>query len=117
MTGRPNLGSLFELKPDQWGLRGDPGLWNELASKLIDVPLPESFSALWQILELAYETSVGQPLTNPKAVYVKRFDQGGMSHGLVDPRTWATKLFPLICARYQALVHDGQLDTEPRLAV
>ena len=104
---RRTLGSLFHPEPPQWGLRGDPGLWDELARRFADTPLPTGFGDLWQMLEAAYVESVGQALTDPHSPNIARFNRGGMSQGAVSPEHWAKTLFPLISARFAACLHSS----------
>ncbi|MFZ1470106.1 MAG: hypothetical protein WAT09_14180 [Paracoccaceae bacterium] len=106
------LGTLFQERPHQYGLRGDPGLWDELAATFAATPMPDSFAALWQLLEAGYLSLVGQPLTQAEAVNVDRFDRGGMSKGAVCPETWADHLFPLISHRFAAHLH-GRMPHSP----
>ncbi|MDN5785491.1 hypothetical protein [Pseudorhodobacter sp.] len=89
----------------QYGLRGDPGLWDELEARFAATPMPDSFAALWHLLEEGYQDAVGQPLIQPDFVHVERFNRGGMSQGAVSPEAWAERLFPLISNRFAAHCH------------
>ncbi len=91
---------LFEPEPVQWGLRGDPFLWRELRERLGDLSLPESASALREILEDSFQTLTGQSLGNPETVRIPRFSHGGMSSGCVSPPFWTDTAIPLLLARY-----------------
>lgn len=55
-------GKLFEDEPSQWGLRGDPHLWQELRIHLAATPIPADAQQLQPILEQAFQSLSGQPL-------------------------------------------------------
>ncbi len=97
------IGQLFRDEPLNWGLRGDPNLWRELASELADTALPNSTAVLSQILTDAFRTLTGCDLaTTPiERFYIERLDSGGMSGGLVNVPFWKEEAFPLLCRRFE----------------
>jgi hypothetical protein len=95
------IGELFLEKPWQWGLRGDPHLWQELAGHFAQTPLPSSPEQLEQLLTQAFETLTGHPISTEKHIPVERFPRGGMSGGLVSPEFWRETAVPLLLTRFQ----------------
>ena len=95
-----NVSDLFEPCPPQWGLRGDPYLWREFKERFLKTPLPETENALRRLLEDAYREAVGTDLTESEHFFVVRFAHGGMSSGMISPRFWREKAFPLIVLRF-----------------
>lgn len=94
------VGALFADPPEQYGLRGDRGLWLELRVRLGFVPLPDTLDEVRRVLETAVAEAVGVPLGGDEAEpYVARFDFGGMSSGHVDLATWRKRLIPLLLSR------------------
>ncbi len=96
------LSELFEPDPRPWGLRGDPGLWQELKKKFVDTPLPATQKELNSLIRKAYKQSMGQPMSNPKMKNIERFNKGGMSKGFVDPWWWSNTALPLLKKRWEA---------------
>lgn len=101
---RPSLtvGDLFRQEPEQWGLRGDPYVWQALAMHLKDMPLPEELSEFERRLKDAFRTIVGIDLDDdsaPEAVFREEFAHGGMSSGQVSVPTWRDRLVPLLVRR------------------
>lgn len=98
------IADLFQKKPGQWGLRGDPYLWDEMANHFVSIPLPDSTIQLEQLLSQAFETLTGQPITSEKFIAVDRFPRSGMSGGLVSPEFWRETAVPVLLTRYQEMM-------------
>jgi hypothetical protein len=79
---------LFQHKPIQWGLRGDPHLWNDMQEKVADLPYPESEAELLTTLHHLFQQLTGAPITSTEYIFVERYNKGGMSSGLVSPQFW-----------------------------
>jgi hypothetical protein len=94
------IGELFQQIPWQWGLRGDPYLWDAMQNHFSQTPLPRSAEQLAQLLAQAFETLTGQPITAEKHFSVERFPRGGMSGGMVSPQFWRETAVPLLQARF-----------------
>ncbi len=94
------VADLFQDKPWQWGLRGDPYLWQEMANHFAGTPLPDTAAQLEQLLSQAFETLTGQPITAEKFVAVERFPRSGMSGGMVSPEFWRETAVPLLLKRF-----------------
>lgn len=96
------LSELFDPAPARWGLRGDPHLWAELREALGGAAPPASEQALVELIAQTFERLTGGSLAGREPIYVVRLNHGGMSGGFVDPRFWADKAVPLLCARFRA---------------
>lgn len=95
------LSAVFNERPAQWGLRGDPYLWDEMKAALEDCVYPATEEELAALLGETYERLTGSPLSMQEPVYVERFSHGGMSSGHIDPRFWAGTALPLLLTRYR----------------
>jgi hypothetical protein len=101
MAVAQRVSDLFKPEPAQWGLRGDPYLWEEMASVLSDVPLPPTEAQLSALLEETFSRLVGSSLdTSASSVFVERYSRGGMSSGHVSLGFWQETGFPLLRSRY-----------------
>ncbi len=94
------VADLFQQKPVQWGLRGDPHLWQEMADHFAQTPLPGSSEQLKQLLIQAFATLTGQPLTTETHIRVERFPRIGISGGMVSPEFWRETAVPLLLKRF-----------------
>lgn len=102
------LSELFQPEPIQWGLRGDPYLWQEMSKALAALPLPPSESQLAEILDATFERLVGLPTSaEESSVFVERHAHGGMSSGHISLKFWRETALPLLLARYDAALIDS----------
>ena len=85
------LRDLFEPEPDQWGLRGDPYLWQELKEQLGMAPAPDTEQELVALLGRTIKGLLGEPFTMDGQLYVERFAHGGMSSSSVSGDSWLRK--------------------------
>lgn len=105
MNRYKNVGGIFEDAPSQWGLRGDPHLWQELRPHLAATPMPADAQQLQSILEQAFHSLSGQPLaTEEDCFFVDRYAAGGMSSGMVSPEFWRDTALPLLRERFAAAI-------------
>ena len=98
------LSTIFEEKPQSWGLRGDPYFWDYLKerSENMEIISPDELEA-W-IKEEYYSLS-GKPLTDEYMDFavIEQFAHGGMSSGGVDNGWWLNEGIPLLKSRLAAL--------------
>jgi hypothetical protein len=101
------IGDLFERRPVQFGLRGDPHLWQALQSEFAETALPEDWFELRRLLQEAIERRIGQALNefaDPASVYIPEFDPGhGMSAGQVHLPWWVHTGIPIVLDRFEGL--------------
>jgi hypothetical protein len=95
------LASLFQERPKQWGLRGDPHLWQEMKATLGNVTYPATEEQFAALIEQTYQQLTGAALTNRDPVFVERYNDGGVSGGYVSPQFWPEIAIPLLRARYR----------------
>ena len=101
MAANRRVSDLFKLEPAQWGFRGDPYLWEEMATALSDVLLPSAEAQLNALLEETFLRLVGSSLdSSASSVFVERYSHGGMSSGRVSLAFWRETGFPLLRSRY-----------------
>jgi hypothetical protein len=101
MSETRRLSDLFEPQPAQWGLRGDPHLWREMATALRDVAMPNNAEQLTRMLEESFAQLVALPLhASQESVFVERYSRGGMSSGRISFDFWRNTAMPLLLARY-----------------
>jgi hypothetical protein len=96
------VGDLFKSKPQQWGLRGDPFLWQDLARVFRPVALPDSADTLKAMLESAFLALTSYQVNTRDEFCVERYAHGGMSSGYVDPAFWRKEGIPLLLSRFIA---------------
>lgn len=91
---------IFNPPPAQWGLRGDPFLWNELKDNISN--LPSSAEEFKESIIRYIEQTLEQKLTLETRVQVERFKHGGMSSGYVCGEFWLNQAITLLIERYTA---------------
>lgn len=92
---------LMTPKPQQWGLRGDPYLWEEMFNHLAATKIPDSTNSLIAIIEKAFSDLTAHPITYRDNIYIEKYSHGGMSSGHIEPRFWEDTVIPLIVERYE----------------
>ena len=94
---------VFDVRIVQWGLRGDPHLWEEIKKRLYPYPLPEDTAVFEELLQQLYAELTGIRLGDAQDIYIKSFDQGGMSGGYVSGRFWKEKALPILLERFNSM--------------
>lgn len=95
------IASLFDERPWQWGLRGDPYLWEEMQTNFIATPLPETADQLKVALEAEFLSLTGHPINSEQEfIFIERLAHGGMSSGGVSIPFWRETAIPLLIERY-----------------
>ncbi|MBB5875267.1 hypothetical protein [Xanthomonas sp. 3498] len=104
MTAIEDMAGLFQDEPMRWGGRGDPYLWQEMASTLTGVPLPATAAQCEALLAETFARLVGTALDDAsvESVFVPRLSHGGMSSGYVSLVFWRATAVPLLLARHAA---------------
>ena len=111
-----NLDRLFTPTPKQWGLRGDPYLWNELeqVSKLL--LLPQTVDDLEDLLLVLFKNLTGRNLEKGQDIFVKRFAAGGMSSGVVCSDFWLENGLPSLKKKVmQILIKKNLIEYDKNL--
>ena len=100
MANKKTIAELFKKRPWQWGLRGDPYLWDEMQAHFKETLLPSTVNELCVAIEGAFKTLTKHSVSTPEIFYVERFSHGGMSSGLISPEFWRDEAIPLLLARF-----------------
>lgn len=90
---------LFNPKPDQWGLRGDPSLWEEMRRSFETVGMPISAEEFIKNFNDLFEKFTGVPLTLDCQPSVSMYDRGGISGGQVSGAFWLKEALPMLLER------------------
>lgn len=98
---RKTLFEVFINKPPQWGLRGDPYLWEEMNIVLENHMFPDTEEEFILIIEEAYKQLTNKSTKETDSIFVERYSHGGMSTGIVSPRFWREIGIPLLLSGYR----------------
>lgn len=96
---RLSVADLFEHKPQNWGLRGDPYLWEDMKQSFSSIMLPVSTEVFIEKFRDEFEKITGMPLTQDCRPLVPEYSDGGMSAGQVSGRFWLDVALPLLLER------------------
>lgn len=86
---------IFKKRPTQWGLRGDPFLWDDLEKLYSQFILPMTRECFEDILNSFLTNLLKEAEYKNGVIYVKRYAHGGMSSGCVNLIEWELKRRPL----------------------
>ena len=100
---------LFAPPSPQWGLRGDPYLWQALAERGAQEPWPRSEQALVAWVAEGVRSLTGHELSEDSPFFVEPFSHGGMSSGFVAPAHWREVIVPFLCSRFRETNADENL--------
>ncbi|WP_187703052.1 hypothetical protein [Nocardia yunnanensis] len=118
-VGDITFDALFHRTPVQWGLRGDPQLWDALRERFRGQPVPREFWDVRKAVEAGMAEILGIELGAVQSrdadhVQIPRFELGfGMTDGTVSLRWWRDTGIPLLIDRAGA-VCAGELIPRPR---
>ncbi|MFE9500766.1 hypothetical protein [Streptomyces collinus] len=100
------MADLFDPKPEQWGLRGDPYVWQALRDHLSGTEIPASADEVISLLRTAFIEVVGVDLVTEREpqVYREQYAHGGMSSGFVALHVWRDRLMPMLVERARGLL-------------
>jgi hypothetical protein len=92
-----SFGNLFEKTPMNWGLRGDPYLWEEMKKYFIETPMPSSQQEISDHIFRAFEKITGHSILETQNFYVERYAQrSGISSGMIDLSYWRETAIPYL---------------------
>ncbi len=96
---------LFQDKPNRWGLRGDPHMWQELRNSLNRITKNLNQIEFEEELEKQFYRIVqqkGKQISN-ETVWFESFPQFGMSGGSISMKWWQETGLPWIKEKYKEL--------------
>lgn len=109
---KPLRGELiWEREPSCWGYRGDPNLWKDMKSHNKDRQISFDEHIFISQIHQSFQGITGQSIFDSDAFYLNKYDQGGMSGGLINCNYWIEYLIPLLIGRYRKLIDIGLLNT------
>ena len=94
---------IFEPEPVQWGLRGDPFLWQFLKERYQAVELPYPPNVLREEILHIFADLTGELPEPGKHYYVDQFAKThvGMSTGWISGDFWQVTAIPLLMERLE----------------
>lgn len=97
------VASIFVSEPDQWGLRGDPFLWEYLKEQYQTVSLPYSPKVFREDIFRVFAELTGELPARGKQYYVASFAKThvGMSTGWLSGDFWIDTAIPLLLERLE----------------
>ncbi|WP_030643899.1 hypothetical protein [Streptomyces flaveus] len=100
------MSDLFDPEPEQWGLRGDPYVWQALRDHLSGTEIPASVDEVISLLRMAFSEVVGVDIVTEREsqVYREQYAHGGMSSGFVALHVWRDRLMPMLVDRARRLL-------------
>lgn len=93
------VSEIFNEKPERWGLRGDPYLWEDMKEEFASVPISVSAEEFREMFYAAFEKLVKVPLTPGISPYCSEYAHGGMSSGKISGDFWIGTALPLLIDR------------------
>ena len=91
----------FEEPASQWGLRGDPSLWEEMKEKLKSTPIPSNIFEFEELLFETFQELTGESAKKRNNIFIERYTAQGLSSNTVSSPFWVKTLFPLLLQRYR----------------
>lgn len=95
---------IFNSKPRQWGLRGDILLWEDLKKEFESIELPCSKEYFTKVFEEKFEKLTSTNFRTDGInveIFIKGYDMGGMSSGLVSLDFWKKVGLPHLLNRLE----------------
>lgn len=96
---KASVSLIFEHKPEQWGFRGDPYLWEELQQSFSKISLPCSEQCFIQYFKQFFQKHTDHPLNTESPFFVEKYAHGGMSSETISPEFWKETVLPLLVTR------------------
>lgn len=96
-----NLSIIFDNKPNKWGYRGDPYMWEHLKEYCKNIQVDCGEDRIKEIVKEQFKEITGEELTKKSDCYIEKFAHGGMSSGRVDGNFWVKTGIPLLIKNYK----------------
>ena len=87
---------IFDKRPTQWGLRGEPFLWDDLEILFSKCDLPISRERFEDILDNFLTDLLKEAKYKRGVIYIERYAHGGMSSGCINLIDWENERRPQI---------------------
>lgn len=100
--------NIFQPKPQQWGLRGDPELWKMLNEQFNSEDPPRTQEGFEDWLQKTFQALLSQgERQSAEIIYFPNFSQDGMSGGKIHVPWWQEKGLPILKSRFEAYLHSS----------
>lgn len=99
---------IFKNKPGQWGLRGDPYMWEELKNSFSGFNKNLNQTEFDEELENRFNRIIEQKGNRAikEVVWFESFPQFGMSGGVISLKWWREIGLPLIKNKYKEFNYE-----------
>lgn len=87
---------LFDNVPKQWGLRGDPMLWDALKESFREVIIPISTNDFVDKFKTFFNEITNCDFDISNDFYLEAFATGGMSSGMICMSFWRDEILPML---------------------
>ena len=94
-----NVSVVFKERPLQWGMRGDPFLWDDLSKYFDTRYMPYTESQFKREFYSKFFDNCGKELGTEMMTFVPKYARGGMSSGMVSHVFWQDTALPLLIKR------------------
>ena len=96
MESEKDLSLIFERRPWQWGLRGDPYMWDDLQGKCVGKSTDiDEYDMAHMVFDF-FKATTGESLSLDSRPYVEKYAHGGMSSGGLSGEFWISKGIPML---------------------
>jgi hypothetical protein len=107
-----SIASVFSKRPESWGYRGDPFLWDALGWELsVRVAQNDQRSPKLRDLELeiieTFRSWLDEGERQGDGIILNWLPKAGISGGVVHLETWSNKLLPELSRRLQGIAEAG----------
>ena len=107
MSTPKTFASLFDPAPEQWSLRGDPLLWQDMQSQCKARLLPATPEELRHEIGSLFLSLTGHQLGEQDSFHVAKYDDGvGMSAGFIHPVFRRETAVPLLLRKFRASMDE-----------
>lgn len=97
------VSEIFKARPERWGLRGEPYLWDDMEVYFAGYVIPFSEDRFIEEFEAMFKKLTGISLDSPDYVHIDEYSHGGMSSGMIDSSYWKLELLPLLLERLRKI--------------
>lgn len=99
-----DLSLIFNNKPAQWGLRGDPYMWEDIQKDFQGQVIDDTdWNSVVAAVCRKFEAKAGQSLALGVQAYVEEYAHGGMSSGGISGDFWLCTGIPTLFENYKRL--------------
>jgi len=98
-----SVADIFKERPNQWGFRGDPYLWNDLEKFFSAKSMPYTAKEFTEEFYAVFEALTGKKPDTQDTIYLQQYSHGGLSGGMICQEFWLKEALPLLLWRLDHL--------------